>query len=182
MPSKFFSYLCPALSSLYASQLRSPASWGDKSDHAYLTTHLIERSIAGLAPRLKGELIDVGCGLQPYKNYYAHATRVVACDFDAKRGQVDFACPAHAVSAPRNFFLRFAVGEIRAENQLQWNARRVGVQAAFQSGRLHRVPRGGLGVEHMDVRAAREQRFGAGDARRAGTDDAVHISEFQSSE
>ncbi|HTX21760.1 MAG TPA: class I SAM-dependent methyltransferase, partial [Candidatus Aquilonibacter sp.] len=55
-------------------------------------------------PRLKGELIDVGCGLQPYKNYYAHATRVVACDFDAKRGQVDFACPAHAIPVAAESF------------------------------------------------------------------------------
>ena len=33
------------------------------------------------------------------------------------------------------------------------------------------------GVEHEHVRAAREERFGAGDARRAGTDDAVHGAE-----
>ncbi|MGH7940772.1 MAG: class I SAM-dependent methyltransferase, partial [Limisphaerales bacterium] len=86
-----------ALRSLYANQVRQPASWPDNSEAGYIGVHLIERSIAGLAPALKGELIDVGCGTQPYKSYYAHATRVVACDFDARRGNVDFACPAHAI-------------------------------------------------------------------------------------
>jgi SAM-dependent methyltransferase len=89
--------LRPSLGALYASQLHNPASWGDTSDHAFINNHLIERSIAGLAPRLKGELIDVGCGRQPYKSYYSHANLVVACDFDSKRGHVDFSCPAHAI-------------------------------------------------------------------------------------
>jgi hypothetical protein len=43
-----------ALRSLYASQLRSPAVWNDSSDAAFIATHLIERSIAALAPRLSG--------------------------------------------------------------------------------------------------------------------------------
>lgn len=89
--------LRPALRALYGRQLRRPASWNDQADAAYINNHLIEQSIAGLSVQLKGELIDVGCGMQPYKDYYAHATRVVACDFDTKRGQVDFACPAHAI-------------------------------------------------------------------------------------
>lgn len=96
--------LRPALHALYASPLHGPAYWSDKSDAAFINNHLIERSIAGLGPRLRGELIDVGCGMQPYKNYYAHAVRIVACDFDAKRGQVDFACPAHAIPVtPESF-------------------------------------------------------------------------------
>lgn len=92
-----FEHLRPALRALYASRLHSPASWNDKSDNAYITTHLIERGIAGLAPQLKGEMIDVGCGRQPYRTYFSHLQRIVACDFDDKRGQVDFACPAHAI-------------------------------------------------------------------------------------
>jgi SAM-dependent methyltransferase len=99
-----FEYLCPALRALYASQLRNPPQWNDRSDHAYITTHLIERSIAGLAPRLKGEMIDVGCGQQPYRPYFDHLKRIVACDYDGKRGQVDFTCPAHAIPvAPESF-------------------------------------------------------------------------------
>ena len=31
------------------------------------------------------------------------------------------------------------------------------------------------GIEHQHGRAARQQRLGAGDARRTGTDDAMHI-------
>ncbi|MGD0207888.1 MAG: class I SAM-dependent methyltransferase [Verrucomicrobiota bacterium] len=104
MPPKFTSDLKPALRALYAGQLRHPASWSDKSDHAYINHHLIERSIAGLAPRLQGELIDVGCGQQPYRNYYSHAARVVACDFDDQRGQVDFACPAHTIPVAAESF------------------------------------------------------------------------------
>jgi SAM-dependent methyltransferase len=104
MTQNFSSDLRPALRALYASRLHNPPTWPDKSDHAYINNHLIERSIAGLAPRLQGELIDVGCGGQPYKNYYPHATRVVACDFDSKRGHVDFACPAHDIPVAAESF------------------------------------------------------------------------------
>ncbi len=82
---------------LYAAELRHPVAWQDASDHAFIGIHLIERSIAGLARRLSGELIDVGCGRQPYRSYFQHATRIVTCDFDGARGQVDFTCPAHAI-------------------------------------------------------------------------------------
>ncbi|MGD0251704.1 MAG: class I SAM-dependent methyltransferase [Verrucomicrobiota bacterium] len=104
MNEKWIADLRPVLRALYASQLRHPASWNDKSDHAYINNHLIERSIAGLAPRLRGEIIDVGCGQQPYRAYFAHTTRIVACDFDDKRGQVDFACPAHAIPVAAESF------------------------------------------------------------------------------
>ena len=93
-----------ALRALYASQTRQPASWTDKSDTAYIRGQLIERSIAGLAPRLSGELIDVGCGEQPYRAYFAHASRIVACDFDDNRGKVDFTCPAHAIPVAAESF------------------------------------------------------------------------------
>lgn len=93
-----------ALRDLYASQPLEPAAWNDESDHAFIATHLIERSIAGLAPRLRGEVIDVGCGKQPYRAYLAHATRIVACDFDGNRGRVDFTCPAHAIPVEAESF------------------------------------------------------------------------------
>lgn len=96
--------LQPALRSVYASHMQDPPCYSDKSDVGYLGVHLIERSIAGLAPRLKGDLIDVGCGTQPYKNYYSGTRRIVACDFDAKRGNVDFACPAHAIPVAAESF------------------------------------------------------------------------------
>ena len=96
--------LRPALQTLYSSRLRQPASWNDRSDHDFIAIHLVERSIAGLAPRLRGELIDVGCGQQPYRAYFAHATRIVACDFDGNRGQVDFTCPAHAIPVAAESF------------------------------------------------------------------------------
>ena len=93
-----------ALRQLHASRLRKPASWNDKSDHAYIGIHLIERSIAGLAPRLGGELIDVGCGQQPYRGYFSHVSRIVACDFNGARGKVDFTCPAHAIPVAAGSF------------------------------------------------------------------------------
>ncbi|MGH7980154.1 MAG: class I SAM-dependent methyltransferase [Limisphaerales bacterium] len=92
------------LQSLYATRIRNPATFADRSDVAYINNRLIELSIAALAPRLNGELLDVGCGTQPYKSYYSHVTRIVACDLDAKRGNVDFACPAHAIPVPAESF------------------------------------------------------------------------------
>lgn len=86
---------------------RAPATarvWRDRSDHAFIGIHLIELSIAGLAPRLTGRLIDVGCGSQPYRPYFAHVTGTVACDFDARRGEVDFACPADCIPAEAESF------------------------------------------------------------------------------
>ncbi len=93
-----------ALHRLYLSRLRKPRAWEDDSDGAFIATHLIERSIAGLAPRLGGELIDVGCGQQPYRGYFSHARSVVACDFDGARGKVDFTCPAHAIPVEAGSF------------------------------------------------------------------------------
>ena len=93
-----------ALRALYASQLRSPPTWHDSSDGAFINNHLIECSVAGLAPRLSGELIDVGCGRQPYRAYLGHVARIVACDFDGARGQVDFTCPAHAIPVEADSF------------------------------------------------------------------------------
>jgi SAM-dependent methyltransferase len=99
-----YDYLRTALRALYASQIQNPPAWKDKADHAFIATHLIERSIAGLAPRLQGDLIDVGCGQQPYRSYFGHMKHIAACDFDGGRGLVDFACPAHAIPVPPESF------------------------------------------------------------------------------
>jgi SAM-dependent methyltransferase len=89
-----------ALRQLYADKVFTPRSWTDSADHAFIAIHLIERSIALLAPRLSGELIDVGCGRQPYRSYFAHVSRIITCDHDATRAAVDLACPAHAIPVP----------------------------------------------------------------------------------
>jgi SAM-dependent methyltransferase len=61
---------------------------------------MIERSIALLARELNGDFLDVGCGTQPYLAYFTHIPKKTACDFDAGRGNVDFACPADNVPLP----------------------------------------------------------------------------------
>ncbi len=88
------------LRALYGNPDFQPRSWTDWSDHAFLDISLIERSIALLAPQLTGELLDVGCGQQPYVDYFKHVTRKRACDFNSKRGNVDFECPAHQIPLP----------------------------------------------------------------------------------
>lgn len=75
-------------------------AWRDTSDPAFIGITLIERSIAWLAPELRGELLDVGCGERPYSKYLFHLKSQQACDFDAKRGPVDFECPADRVPLP----------------------------------------------------------------------------------
>lgn len=72
----------------------------DPGDTGHIAVHLLERSIALLSGELRGELLDVGCGLQPYRAYFTSATKHMACDFDAERGEVDFACPADKVPLP----------------------------------------------------------------------------------
>jgi SAM-dependent methyltransferase len=72
----------------------TPKAWLDPADAAYIGIHLIERSIALLASHIGGDLIDVGCGQQPYRSYFQHVRRKVACDYDLTRGDMDFACPA----------------------------------------------------------------------------------------
>ena len=89
-----------ALGDLYSNHAFRPRVWKDSTDHAYIDILLIERSIALLAEKLTGELLDVGCGRQPYAEYFGHVSRKRACDFDAKRGNVDFACPADDIPLP----------------------------------------------------------------------------------
>lgn len=47
---------------LYAFGPFKPQAFPDPSDPGFIATHLIERSIALLAPELQGEMLDVGCG------------------------------------------------------------------------------------------------------------------------
>jgi SAM-dependent methyltransferase len=88
------------LRAIYGDHTFKPHALTDSSDLQFIGINHIERSISLLAPELNGELLDVGCGQQPYKNYFSHATRRLACDFDAKRGVVDFECPAHEIPMP----------------------------------------------------------------------------------
>lgn len=88
------------LRELYQGQEFTPRAWTDASDHGFICVHMIERSIALLARNLEGDLIDVGCGQQPYATYLTHTKRKWACDFDGKRGKVDFECPADAIPLP----------------------------------------------------------------------------------
>src|SRR5262245_14866694 len=89
-----------SLRDLYADHSFHPRVWLDPADAAYPGILLIERSIARLAPELTGELLDVGCGRQPYAHYFSHVTRKRTCDFDGSRTQIDFACPADQIPLP----------------------------------------------------------------------------------
>jgi SAM-dependent methyltransferase len=89
-----------ALRELYSDREFRPSVWKDPADHSYVGIVLIERSISLLAKNLTGDFLDVGCGRQPYAGYFGHIARKRACDFDAKRGVVDFACPAHEIPLP----------------------------------------------------------------------------------
>jgi SAM-dependent methyltransferase len=88
------------LRDLYEKRAFRPRVWTDVSDHAYIDVSLIERSVALLAENLNGELLDVGCGRQPYASYFSHVVRKRACDFDSKKGGIDFACPADDIPLP----------------------------------------------------------------------------------
>jgi SAM-dependent methyltransferase len=104
MSIRLFGHLEPGLRTIYKTEPMQPSAWEDKADAAFNTNHLLERSIAALSPRLTGDLIDVGCGSQPYRRYFDHAKRIVACDFDGKRGKVDFECPAHSIPVEAETF------------------------------------------------------------------------------
>ncbi|WP_338684432.1 class I SAM-dependent methyltransferase [Haloferula helveola] len=88
------------LRELYTDREFVPRAFTDRADHAFISIHLIERSVALLAAQLTGELLDVGCGQQPYATYFGHSSKHMACDYDAARGNVDFSCPADAIPLP----------------------------------------------------------------------------------
>ena len=94
-----------------------------------------------------------------------------------------------AVALPGNQRLGFPVGKVRTEKHLE---RHIPGHIALQRCHVTGRPVGRLAslkladnpgavgfefqsrVEHEHLGAARQQRFGAGDARRAGTDDTMH--------
>jgi len=96
------------------------------------------------------------------------------------------------VSLPWSLRFGFAIRKIGAENKFERHALGAGDHAFLQSGNLPGLPLRWLGggqltddlgafgfqfksgIQHQHVRAAGEQRPGAGDARRTGTDDTVH--------
>jgi SAM-dependent methyltransferase len=92
------------LRAIYRQSAFEPTAWLDPADPAYIGIHLIERSVAFLAPQISGDLIDVGCGQQPYRKHFSHVRRKIACDYDATRGEVDFACPASDIPVAEQSF------------------------------------------------------------------------------
>lgn len=91
-----------SLKRLYEGDFK-PTSW-ESADFRFITVHLIERSVALLSQELSGELLDVGCGTQPYNLYFKHVTKKTNCDYDATRGQVDFTCSATAIPVPNESY------------------------------------------------------------------------------
>lgn len=88
------------LRALYGERGFAPRAYTDMCYPSFIGITLIERSICLLSRELTGELLDVGCGSQPYASYFTHVTRKRACDFNAKRGAVDFECPADRIPLP----------------------------------------------------------------------------------
>ncbi len=48
----------------------------------YFARRALRRELGGLAPRVTGELLDVGCGRKPYRDLFPGVTRYVGIDFD----------------------------------------------------------------------------------------------------
>ena len=92
--------LTAALRNLYSDRNFRPRFITDPANHTFINNSLIERSVSLLAAQLGGELLDVGCGEQPYASYFKHVAGKRACDFNAKRGNVDFECPADRIPLP----------------------------------------------------------------------------------
>jgi len=74
-----------------------PKAWTDPADYAFVTNHLVEAAVRRFAHELHGRIIDVGCGRQPYRGYFSHATEYTGCDVTAERSPVDFICPADRI-------------------------------------------------------------------------------------
>src|SRR5260221_13513346 len=88
------------LRAFYGERGFTPRVYTDMCYPSFIGITLIERSISLLARDLTGELLDVGCGTQPYASYFSHVARKRACDFNAERGKVDFECPADRIPLP----------------------------------------------------------------------------------
>jgi ubiquinone/menaquinone biosynthesis C-methylase UbiE len=79
-------------------------AWNDDGNNSFIGIHLVERSIALLAPELSGDLLDVGCGTNPYSKYFQHVRSKRNCDYSAERGTVDFVSSAVALPIKDNSF------------------------------------------------------------------------------
>ncbi len=85
------------LENLYKCQLPT-SSRIKKCNNGFLAVDCIERSIFLLASEVKGRLLDVGCGDQPYRKFFEDSCKsILACDYEASKPGIDFACPAHAI-------------------------------------------------------------------------------------
>ena len=84
------SHLRAELRDLYAAPPLASGVWQDTSDFAFIGTSLIERSISLGAPKLEGDLLDVGSGADPYRACFPQIRRKVNCDYSGARGPVDF--------------------------------------------------------------------------------------------
>jgi len=90
-----------------------PSTRVARGDSGFLAVDCIDRGIALLAPQLTGDLLDVGCGDQPYRHYFEASCRsITACDLDASRAGIDFACPAHAIPRPDHTFDAILCSEV----------------------------------------------------------------------
>lgn len=92
-----------SLRQLYSFPLARRA-WNDVSDHAFIGTTLIERSVALSAPKLHGNMLDVGSGADPYRPYFSHIHRKVNCDYSSARGLIEFVSSATRLPVPNASF------------------------------------------------------------------------------
>ena len=92
------------LTELYRYVSFLPQAWMDRADYAFVTNHLVETAIRRFARELHGRIIDVGCGSQPYRAYFGHATAYIGCDVTAERSPVDFVCPADRIPVEAESF------------------------------------------------------------------------------
>jgi SAM-dependent methyltransferase len=91
------------LTKLYQHISLSPKAWTDRADYAFVTNHLVETAIKRFAHELHGRIVDAGCGIQPYRGYFGHATAYVGCDI-TERSSVDYVCPADRIPVEAETF------------------------------------------------------------------------------
>lgn len=65
-----------------ARQNFDPGPLGWITNPFYIARRGLHRALMGLLPELRGEVLDVGCGTKPYREFVA-ATRYVGLDYDA---------------------------------------------------------------------------------------------------
>jgi SAM-dependent methyltransferase len=97
------SLLREELTKLYRHIAFLPQAWSDRADYAFVTNHLVETDIKRFARELHGRIVDAGCGTQPYRGYFGHATAYTSCDI-SERSSVDFVCPADRIPVEAETF------------------------------------------------------------------------------